>query len=153
MRVMLVTLVAGCLSQRSFPTDDSPDPPGTGNRCSSDAQCRDGALCAHNSTCMAASELRTVHVNWTVDGMPANQTVCDPLGQLEIEFGTNQPVTTAQLTFSPLACAEGKFTIDKMPMAWTAVKISGREIDAKSGTIDAVTGETTLALVSRAPAR
>jgi hypothetical protein len=153
--VTLATLVAGCLAQRPIlSSDDSADPPGgTGNSCRSDAQCSDGALCAHNSTCIAASELRTVHVNWTVDGMPANQTACDPLGTLEIEFGTTQSVSNPQLTFSPLACAEGKFSIDKMPMTWTGVKISGRRIEAQSGTIDAATGETTLALTSRALAQ
>jgi len=149
MRLMLVTLVAGCLSQRSIVPDDSPDLPGAGDRCRSDAQCRDGDLCAHNSMCMVASELRTVHVNWTVDGMPASQTVCDPLGNLEIEFGTTQPVNDPQLAFSPLACAEGRFSIDKMPMTWTVVKITGRAIEAQSATIDAATGETTLALTSR----
>lgn len=147
-RALLVIVLAGCVQQAASTADDTVDPPRPGRSCSSDAQCTGGFQCAHTGACFSPSDLRAVQVNWTVDGMPATATACDALGALEITFeGT--AALSKPLTFLPLACAEGRFSIDKMPRELGMVKIGDRQIGWQSTEIDATTGSATIDLISR----
>jgi hypothetical protein len=138
MRVLLVLLLAGCLHRGNRSPDGS---------CDDDSQCGDGEVCARNEQCLPQAEVHAVHVTWTIDGQPANRTTCDPLPALEIEFEATGPVVHAPLAFSPVACDQGSFPIDKLPTAFTTVKLGSARHGWKSATIDATTGEAVIDLV------
>jgi hypothetical protein len=78
--------------------------------------------------------------------MPASATTCNPLPALEIEFDASGPAANPHLSFAPVACAEGEFSIDKLPMAFTSVRLGDHQVGWKSATIDAATGDAALDL-------
>ena len=51
---------------------------------------------------------------WTVDGAPANGSDCAPFSSLLLDF--IDPLAEDDFGYEPVACDEGKFSVDKMPM-------------------------------------
>src|ERR1051325_8835570 len=81
MRGLLVVLLVGCTwsSDDRNRVDDpfDPAPPGGGHRgCHVDGDCSSGELCARTGSCLPASQIHAVHVNWTVRGMAASEEAC-----------------------------------------------------------------------------
>jgi hypothetical protein len=140
MRLLVMALVvcsalSGCAS----------DPP-----CNVDSDCSDGDLCARNAVCLPSSRIRAVHVTWTVQGMAASETTCTGMEGLNIEFRTSSEYKP--LGYASVPCAEGAFSVDKLPTAFTVVRMY-RGVLSRSATIDATTGEAAfeLALVGGTP--
>lgn len=126
----IALLLAGCIQQTY--SDPPPTggnggwgtgPGGTGGStsfgCHADTECG-GDVCARNGECLPASDVRTVHVMWTVNSAPAGTTTCTNSPDLDLTFFTSSD----QFGFSPVPCVEGKFTVDKLPSWYGSVELS-----------------------------
>src|SRR5690348_4562633 len=116
-------LLAGCMQQQSDPGPGSGWSPGSGggNSCTSDSTCGSGNVCARTGQCATAADVRTIHVDWTVKGQAASTTTCASSQNLELDFPANDG---SWFGWAPVPCAEGVFTIDKMPTWFTEVQIT-----------------------------
>jgi hypothetical protein len=133
MRGVLVMVLLACTAScpRIGPATD-PD------SCDRDSDCSGDHLCARNAACLPPSQIHAVHVTWTLEGMPANQTTCTSRQSLEIEFRGG--VDDEPLGYAPVPCVAGKFSVDKLPTSFTLVEI-GHRGQWQSATIDATTDE------------
>ena len=122
MRYVLVALLVGCMP-RSDPQPDPPgwsDPGGTVDGCT-DTSCFGGNVCARDGSCVDPSQIRAVHVTWTLMGQPASATSCANAPNLVIHFVEG---TDGQwVGYSPVPCNEGKFTVDRLPTWFTRVTL------------------------------
>jgi hypothetical protein len=144
-RFLFVMLLAGCLRED---TSRQPGDPGgplpTGASCFIDSDCAAGSICARGAGCWPESELYTAHVTWTLNAMPPSATACAALPALTIEFdGGRSGVFTS---FRPVACAEGKFTLESLPPTIDKVKLGDRELGWKTAMINTSTGDAALDL-------
>lgn len=154
---LVLGLVGGCFTQSTTydpppyypPPDDGggyQPPPEYG--CKADSDCGTNQVCARTFECMAASEVRIIHVNWTLLGQPASASSCSTSQKLQIGFysynaGTSYP----DWGYAPVPCVQGKFTIDKFPTRYTEASL-GRidSVDTPTaGTFDA-TGNVSIDL-------
>jgi hypothetical protein len=101
----LLALLAGC------PSDAQ-------SSCKTDGDCG-GDVCARDGNCTAASNVRMVHVTWTVNGQQASATTCGATTDLELWF--DSPST--YFGYEPVPCMEGLFTIDKIPLEYNEVEL------------------------------
>lgn len=139
MRIALaLVLFAGCI-QASQPDPGSgintgeggwgTGPGGTGGApsswCQADADCGGGSyVCARDGECLPSTDVRTVHVTWTIRGAAANTTSCSNALHLDISFIVAGDQYADQFGFSPVPCIEGKFTIDKLPNRFDEVQLA-----------------------------
>ena len=126
-------LLAGCIQPAPDPgpgpgpepTGWGTGPGGTGGNssygCHLDTECGTGYVCARDGECLTSAETRTIHVTWTVAGAPADATSCANAPHLDITFLN---ASQEQFGFSPVPCAEGKFTIDKLPTRFDTVELA-----------------------------
>jgi hypothetical protein len=143
----IALLLTGCLEQTySDPPPSAGDgggwgtgPGGTGGDtsfgCHQDADCGT-SVCARDGECLPSSDVRTVHVLWTITGEPAGTATCASSPDLDLTFFTSSD----QFGFSPVPCVEGKFTIDKLPSWYESVELS-RVGDYGSGGASGVFGQ------------
>ena len=129
MRVALAAVVvclAGCPMTSTNTSGD----------CKTDSQCG-GGVCARSGECLAASEVRSVVVKWTVKGEPASTATCTH-PDLYVQFDGSDYGDT--LGFAPVPCREGTFSVDKLPKRYLQVElgIEGGATDISS--IDAASG-------------
>lgn len=158
MRIALLgLLLVGCMdTTSSYPPGDPypyPDPgPGSGSPppsgtygCTDDTQCATGDVCARDFECLPASEVHAIHVSWTLQGQAASMTTCSNSPDLEIQFTGSD---SQWWGYAPVPCMEGKFSIDKMPIAYSTVDLmrDGETTAGASGTIDPQTGLLSLDL-------
>jgi hypothetical protein len=138
MRIALaLMLFAGCIQPAPDPGPDpgpGPDPTGgwgtgpggtggdSGYGCHADTECGTGYVCARDGECLTSSQVRTIHVTWTVAGATADATSCANEPHLDITFVNTD--NDEQFGFSPVPCVEGKFTIDKLPTRFGSVELS-----------------------------
>jgi hypothetical protein len=134
---LVLGLVGGCITQSSGPPygggggggGGGGDGWGTGTGgtggpisygCTSDTACGSGYVCARDGECLASTDVRIIHVSWTVKGQPASASTCATNPNLDITFlGTSGD----QFGFAPVPCMEGKFTVDKMPKRYAQVSL------------------------------
>lgn len=150
MRFALLALcLSACLIESPSGDDDYYPPPsgggwgsgygGTGGDngygCRKDTECAGGLVCARNGECMSASSVRVVHVNWTVGDQVASDASCVRSPDLAITFSDAQG---SEFGFAPVPCDAGRFTVDKMPLAYTRVQLSrvGEYSGGASGMFD-----------------
>ncbi len=110
--------------------------------CHQDSDCGN-EVCARDGECLPASAVRTIHVNWTLDGVAASPTSCDYSPDLDITFYDNREGDT--FGFAPVPCAEGKFTVDKLPINYSTVNLEV-ENDGNGGSTGTFDGGGTVAL-------
>jgi hypothetical protein len=142
MRALLAVLLVGCTwssSRDDAIVEDAPQPvrPTEGHSCRSDGACSSGELCARTGTCLPVSQIRAVHVLWTVGGAPADAATCAPAPDFRLDFRTSD--TDAHLAYAPVPCELGKFTVDKLPTKFTTVRLSHKGT-TDTADIDAATG-------------
>lgn len=94
--------------------------PSGGGECFVDEECVTGEVCARDELCWPASDVRLVKATWTLRGQPATETTCARHPDLYIQF---QGGAVEDLGFSPVPCANGQFTIDKLPRSYTRVEL------------------------------
>jgi len=156
--IALVFAAVGCAPQDPQPPGDpgypypTPEPGGGGGGggggvygCEADTDCPSGDVCARTYECLPPDQVRTVHITWTLEGQPANSSTCASSPDLEIDFNFNGG---GWWGWAPVPCAEGKFTIDKMPTydADVAISEDGDPSTQEYGTLDATTGQVTIDL-------
>jgi hypothetical protein len=147
MRALALVLLVGCVVRGSDSTVDPPDiivPPNLG--CHDDSACRDGKVCARTGACLLPSEVRAIHVSWTVSGKPASADSCAAAPNLRIDLDSSH--FPDRLAFAPVPCAEGKFSVDKAPLSInhaSLVRDNGGG-GVRDAMIDAVTGEASMDL-------
>jgi hypothetical protein len=108
MKRWLLIVAAGCATQP--PSAQTPT-------CQTDADCA-GDVCARDGACTAPADLQKVHVTWTIFGGPADATSCAAFPDFEVELFTDSAFPTGagdELSFTPVPCAEGLFTVDRIP--------------------------------------
>ncbi len=128
--VLAMTLsLAGCMQ------------PASGGECHIDDDCGDGEVCARDQMCMAGSSVRLVSTSWTVAGMPASDAACGAHADLYIRFVGYDLGDT--LGYAPVPCANGLFTIDKLPTRYRQVELG---IEGGFRDIKAITAQNTAAL-------
>lgn len=118
--------------------------------CMADSDCNvDGGsayVCARDEECLLPSQVWTVHVTWTVAEQPASATTCTSAPDLQLMFGETG-YNDYVWGFAPVPCAEGEFTIDKMPTYFQTIALL-RDTDGSggaTGTFDG-SGDVTLDL-------
>jgi hypothetical protein len=142
-RVALLLVLVGCAQNDPYPDPGGPGDPGA-PMCTADTDCSTGQVCARTGECLATSEVYTVHVTWTLLGQPASQTSCASSPDLAIYF--NAP-NNGYWGYAPVPCAEGKFTVDKLPTWFNEVQLGlDNSNDGTYGTIDQATGLVTIDL-------
>lgn len=150
-RALAVLVLVGCVSRGSSSTGDpdpgwSWDPPGdrSGGACSSNADCSSSAVCTRTRACVALDQVRAIHAIWTVSGAAATQTTCAAAPDLVIRIESS---FDGQLSFAPVPCFAGKFTVDLLPKSFDRVEL-GSETGGRrsSAAVDAVTGDAVLDL-------
>jgi len=108
--------------------------------------CGGGQVCARNGQCYAPAVVHAVSVSWTVGGAPADTTVCNPAWHLEITFRGPDTTPFSDLSFAPVPCEEGRFTIDKLPLSYTTVTLGDARSGWRTARIDPATGAATIDL-------
>jgi hypothetical protein len=149
MRAVALVFLVGCVvrGSGSDPPDVIGDPPTRGFGCHDDSSCASGMVCARTSVCLSPSQVRAIHVSWTVSGKPAGTDSCAAAPNLRIDFNSSTE-SLAQLAFAPVPCAEGKFSVDKAPISidHTSLVRDGGGGGFGEAKIDAVTGEASMDL-------
>ncbi|HEY0191320.1 MAG TPA: hypothetical protein VGC42_09385, partial [Kofleriaceae bacterium] len=94
---------------------------GNGSECTTDAQCGDD-VCARSGECTAKSSVHSVMVTWTVNSaVAAGSSACTQHPDLFLQFdGTDYGDA---LRFAPVPCAEGVFSVDKLPTRYQSVVV------------------------------
>lgn len=93
--------------------------------CSDTVACEADLVCARNGQCLPPDQVRAVHVTWTVSGAPASPTSCAAAPDLVLELLGEGGL---HLEFAPVPCAEGKFSVDRLPTKYDSVEL-GRASD------------------------
>jgi hypothetical protein len=118
-----VTLLAGCIVRDPPPPDDGgwgppPPPPPPPDPCG--GGCFGGEVCARDGECLPPSEVRAVHLEWTVQGAQADATNCSPFPDLFVDFIDD---SGDRFGFSPVPCVQGRFSVDKLPTRFTMTEL------------------------------
>jgi hypothetical protein len=153
MRGLLAMLaVCGISCMGSAADDDSgndnegPEPGGFSDHdgCQRDSACATGELCTRSGACLPASEVRAIHVTWTLSGQPADANTCRVEPRLRINIHAS--IDSGRVSYAPVPCVAGKFTVDKLPRSFDQVELGRERGDApRSAMIDAA-GEAALDL-------
>jgi hypothetical protein len=113
-RALAFVLVAGCAGPASAPGD-----------CNGASGCGADQVCTRDHQCLPPDQVRAVHVTWTVSGAPASATSCAAAPDLVLDLRSRRG---ASLGFEPVPCAEGVFTVDRLPTDYDMVEL-GRTSD------------------------
>jgi hypothetical protein len=147
----LVVFVVGCVTRSEWVDEPGPGSgpgsnpgDGRGNGCAVDS-CGANAVCARNHTCLPLDQVRTVHADWTLRGTPASLQSCAAAKDLLIAFFASTG-SGSRLSYAPVPCVEGRFTIDKLPKTYDRVELGLESgMGTQHATIDA-TGQAQLDL-------
>ena len=144
--LLALALAGGCQAPDDYgypPYDPGSGPPGGNGGCSQDSDCGTNLICARDFSCIAATDAYTAHITWTIAGQPATQAACAMRGDLDLDFYTSDDYWFG---FSPIACDQGKFSIDKLPKAYVEVTLGPQGQGGTVARIDQVTGTAVLDL-------
>ena len=115
--------------------DDEPGVFSGHGGCQRDSACATGELCTRSGACLPASEVRAIHVTWTLSGQPADANTCrvEPRLRINIHASTDR----GRVSYAPVPCVAGKFTVDKLPRSFNQVELGRERGDApRSAMID-----------------
>jgi len=97
--------------------------------CDRDDQCTGGLTCARSQECLAAAEIRSLTIRWTVDGQPDTAAQCGALGLTDLTITFFD--AAGPLSFAPIPCSGGLFTVDKLPVRFDQVELSTYDRDGR----------------------
>jgi len=119
-----------------------------GGECTLDSDCVGGDVCANTHDCRAAGAVTRLVIRWTLWGAPADASNCAGLGDLEITIrDREEPANVA--SWSPVPCAAGRFTFDKLPVEYDRCEIHApRTGESHEDVIPAGGGELTFDMTS-----
>ena len=111
--------LAGCPASSSG--DDTYLPPGgfpeSGGQ--KDSDCAPD-VCARDGECLPSSDVRSIRVNWTINGGPASAAACMTAPDFYLQFDGQ---FNDGVGFAPVPCQAGVFSVDKMPSRFQAVEV------------------------------
>jgi hypothetical protein len=145
---LLCAVLSGCPSDTGDSGGDDVFGPGSGSGpCRDDTDCSGGAVCARDSQCYSAAQVRDIHVRWTLRGQPADAGTCADAPDLEISISSSSGASGA-LGFSPVPCRSGKFSVDKAPRSLDTAALwrDGGRGEPEMAAIDRVTGDALIDL-------
>jgi len=131
MRIAAFALMAGLVGCSLTPS-------GSGGECQSDSQCGDD-VCARSGECLARSNIRSVTIKWTVNGVAADASSCTAHPDLYLQFDGADYGDT--LRFAPVPCREGSFFIDKLPKRYMQVELGSEGGASDVSPIDKATAQ------------
>ncbi len=105
----------------------------TGLACKTDNDCGGAVpnlICDQSRVCADKTTLRTIRVNWTINGSTPSGATCSSIDHLKLDFASDDGVVA--FAFDPVPCAAGSFPIDEMPKAVIKVKITGVKLAGTS---------------------
>jgi hypothetical protein len=114
-RALAFVLLAGCVHPSSAPPGE----------CNGGAGCGSDRVCTRDNQCLPPDQVRAVHISWTVSGAPASATSCVAAPDLVLDLRSR---SGPHLGFEPVPCAEGMFTVDRLPTEYDTVEL-GRASD------------------------
>jgi len=146
---LVLGVLGACVTDPTYgsgypdPGPGSPYPGGgEGGYCSQDSDCNPGGgsayVCSRVEECLMPSEVRTLHVTWTVSGQPAGSASCGNAPNLELELGITGE-GEYDFGWAPVPCVEGEFTVLDMPDEYTQVGLL-REYDTQGGVTGVLDG-------------
>ena len=92
--------------------------------CDQDVECSGGEVCARTHECVTPSQVRELRVTWTVTGTADVATACPTAGLDSLTISYTSP-DHPSLTFAPVMCTLGLYRIDKLPVWFERVELSG----------------------------
>jgi hypothetical protein len=92
--------------------------------CDQDVECSGGEVCARTHECLTPSQVRELRVTWTVTGVADVATACPAAGLESLTISYTAPGYPS-LTFAPVMCTLGLYRIDKLPVWFERVELSG----------------------------
>ncbi len=95
------------------------------NECDVDSDCETGS-CTRTHECVDGT-LVDARLRWTIAGAPASETSCAGIDHLSIAFA--EAGTGDRRSYSPVPCALGMATYDKMPPRYDTVAINAHADD------------------------
>ena len=110
----------------------------SGGECVNDSQCGDD-VCARSGECLARSNIRSVTIKWTVNGVAADAASCTAHPDLYLQFDGADYGDT--LRFAPVPCREGSFFIDKLPKRYVQVELGSEGGASDVSPIDKATAQ------------
>lgn len=113
--LLAVVLVPGCFPESTYD-------------CDRDVECSIGEVCARTHECLGASAVRAVRVSWTLAGQTDVVAACESAGLASLTITYSAP-DGSTLAFAPVACALGLYMIDKLPLRFDRVELSGSAAD------------------------
>jgi len=133
MRALAVVVLVGCAGNG----DESAE------RCGNKT-CQPGELCTRTDECVAASEVRAIHVSWTLGGQPGNATTCT--GKPDLSALIFSSLDRGHLMYSPVPCAAGMFSVDRLAIWFDLVQLGAlNDAGRQGGKLDSA-GNLTLDL-------
>ncbi len=103
--------------------------------CQLDKDCGSSEVCARDSMCSPASDVREVMALWTIRGADANVMTCGDHPDLYLSFIGNDSGDT--LGYAPVPCQIGQFLVDKLPNRFRQVELGVEGGVRDTRTIDA----------------
>ena len=144
MRALILVVLVGCVERTAPPFDPPPGlQPPAALGCTRGSACASDEVCARDGECLPPDQVRAVHIDWTVSGAAASDTTCSAAPVLRLDLSSS--TGGGHLGFAPVPCAEGKFSIDVLPIAFDHVAL-GSSLGFEQAAIDPATGEATLDL-------
>ena len=99
-----------------------------GDECTVDEDCGSGVSCTRTHECVDGT-LIDARVRWTIDGATASETRCTSAGIDHLSIGFADTANDDRTTYSPVPCALGLATYDKMPPRFDTVSINAHDAD------------------------
>jgi len=96
-----------------------------GDACDVDSDCATGS-CTRTHECVDGT-LIDARVRWTIAGAPASEASCAGIDHMSIAFVDT--ATDDRTNYSPVPCALGMATYDKMPPRFDTVAINAHAAD------------------------
>jgi hypothetical protein len=140
---LVLGVLGACVTGPSDPGYGYPDPGGDpypypgGTYCTQASDCGSAEVCAETSECLSPSEVRTLHIAWTVSGQAAGSATCANAPDLQLMLGLDG--YDYSFGWAPVPCVEGKFTVLNMPNDYTTVALI-RENDPSGGATGVIDG-------------
>lgn len=115
----------------------------SGVECVNDSQCGDEDVCTRQfnggGECVARTNVRSVLVKWTIDGVAASVTSCDAHPDLYVQFDGSAYGDVVR--YEPVVCSQGQFNVDKVSKRYQQVELGFTGRNASVQPIDPVTAQ------------
>ena len=114
-----------------------------GGSCTIDGDCSGGQICAHSHECLAADQVHSVTIHWTIGGQPPTAASCTGIDHLDVGYESTS-IPADSVLFSPVLCVEGAFPNDKWPIRYDIADVEAQAAGATTYGQAAISGDPTV---------